>query len=328
MKKRWNNQAKDYRNAIHYIRGRQQGTIKSFRTPWPKINFAGIDGFEWNTLTTIAGPSGCYKSTMVDQIAREANTCNPSSYFRVLMFQLEMPGRMSKVREFSAILGKNYQAICSADGTIISNAEIDKVIDYSTKQVKVNQNIDIVSELLTPSEFYETIINYMEAHAETDEKTGIKKYIDTVVTLDHAYLLKCDGPQAKVNMLYEFAEIIVELKKAYPIAFIILNQIQKNMEAPERRKNGAMENYPTRDDIFGGDAMYQASDILIALDCPAKRRIDFYGPERYIINGDTKLVAVHLIKVRNGEPGMTFFKAVPEKMGLVETDVPPRQERN
>lgn len=328
MKKRWDNQAKDYRNAIHYIRGRQQGKIKSFRTPWPKINFVGIDGFEWNTLTTIAGPSGCYKSTMVDQIAREANTCNPDSYFRVLMFQLEMPGRMSKVREFSAVLGKSYQSICSADGTKISDEEIDKVIDYSTRQVKVNQNVDVVSELLTPTEFKETVINYMETYAETDEKTGEKKYQHTAVTLDHSYLLKCDGPQAKVNMLYEFNEIIIQLKKAYPIAFIILNQIQKNMEAPERRKNGAMENYPTRDDIFGGDASYQASDIVIALDCPAKRRIDLYGQERFIINGDTSLVAVHFIKVRNGEPGMTFFKAVPEKMGLIETDAPPRQERN
>ena len=328
MKKKWDNQAKDYRNAIHYIRGRQQGTIKSFRTPWPKVNYVGIDGFEWNTLTTIAGPSGCYKSTMVDQIAREANRRNPTSYFRVLMFQLEMPGRMSKVREFSAVLGKSYQAVCSAGGTKLRDEDIKKVIDYSANQVKINQNIDVYSDQLTPSEFKMVVSEYMDVYADVDATTGEKTYQNTVVTLDHAYLLKCDGPQAKVNMLYEYAEILIQLKKLYPIAFIILNQIQKNLEAPERRRNGAMENYPTRDDIFGGDAMYQASDIVIALDCPAKRRIDLYGPERFIINGDSRLIAVHFIKVRNGEPGMTFFRAVPEIMGLIETQAPERQERN
>lgn len=323
----WTNQAVAYKKALQYVEGRMKGVIKSFRTPWEKVNRVGIQGFEWNSLTTIAGESGSYKTMLCDQIAREGNRRNPDSYFRILMLQLEMPERVSKVREFSAVLGKSYQAVCSADGSNLSDSELKKICDYAVEQVEVNANIDIFKDQCTTDEFRRVVETYMNAYAETDEKTGEKTYMKTVITLDHAYLLKCSNSQQKVNMLYDFGETLVQLKKMYPIAFIILNQLQKGLDEPDRCRNGNASNYPTRDDLFGGDALYQCSDIVIAVDCPAKRHITLYGPERFIINGDTKILAFHFLKVRNGEPCMTFFRAEPEKMRIVESEPPKTQEQ-
>jgi len=44
--------------ALHYIKGRKDGNIKSLATPWEKYNQVCMGGIEWQTIHTIAGISG------------------------------------------------------------------------------------------------------------------------------------------------------------------------------------------------------------------------------------------------------------------------------
>ena len=43
---------------LRYMKGRREGSIKSLKTPWTRMNVASMDGLEWGSITTIAGMSG------------------------------------------------------------------------------------------------------------------------------------------------------------------------------------------------------------------------------------------------------------------------------
>jgi hypothetical protein len=72
--------------------------------------------------------------------------------------------------------------------------------------------------------------------------------------------------------------------------------------------------------------MLQHADTLIGINRPAKQKIRFYGPDRYIIEDD-KTIVLHFLKARNGDTRMSFFKAKFESMQLEEMPTPGVQER-
>jgi hypothetical protein len=253
---------------------------------------------------------------------REAFKLNAGDDFRVLEFQFEMIARVSAIREYSSLLGKSYKYLCSADGKI-SDDDLAKCYDYAKERVKYP--IDIVDEPCTVSEFKEIVKDYMNEHATFAEgKTVYKK---TIITLDHSLLLKKDAYEKdKYDTLYALGEAITALKRRYPVAFIILSQLNRNIDSPDRSEDGKYGNYILESDLFGADALLQHADMLIGINRPAKQRIRFYGPDRYIIEDD-KTLAIHFLKCRNGDTRMSFFKAEFEKMRISEMPTPPTQEK-
>jgi len=280
----WKSHKEAYSEALRYIWKRQQGTIRSFLTPWPKVNDAGINGFEWNSLTVIGGRPGTGKTLIKDQIVRESYKHNKGHDIRVLEFQFEMIGRVSKQREFSSVVGKSYKYICSADDN-------DKLTDNDLEKLK----------------------------AYAKKVTSIKSY--PVVTLDHSYLLKTEGRESKTDMLYNLGEALTLLKRVYPIAFIVLSQLGRHVESPERNEDGKYANYILETDILGGDALMQHADLVIGVNRPGKRNIKYYGPSRIPIK-DNSVLAFHFIKVRNGDTRFSFFEAKFDQMRVVEMPTP------
>lgn len=324
VKKLWKDSKSAYQESLIYLKGRQSGEIKSFLTPWPKFNDATTNGIELNSLIVIAGRPGAGKTLVKDQIVRSLKSLNPEQDFRVLEFQLEMLARTSKIREYSSVIGKSYKYLCSADVSIGSLSIDDLNRCYEYAKTRVNDEIDIIEEPLTVSEFKEQIITYMNYHAK--EVEGVKEYIKTIITLDHSLLLKKSSYEKdKYEMLYNLGEVLTELKRKFPISFIILSQLNRNIDNPERNENGKYGNYILESDVFGADALLQHADTLIGLNRPGKQKIRFYGPDRYIIEDD-KVLVMHFLKCRNGDVRMSFFKSQFEKMQIIEMENPPTQQ--
>lgn len=337
---KWNSQRQGFLDSLHYLQGRMRGEIKSFKTPWPKVNDATTDGFEWHNVTVIGGRPGSGKTLIKDQIIREGFKLNASENFRVLEFQLEMLARTSAIREFSSVLGKSYKYLCSADGKI-SEEHLKMCYEYAKERVKYP--IDVVEEPCTVKEFKEIICAYMEEHAITetvrqtftdpngkpyDKDVQNKIYKKTMVTLDHSLLLKRnkeEGERDKHDTLYALGEALTELKRKYPIHFLILSQLNRGVDSPERNEDGKYGNYILESDIFGADALLQHADTLIGINKPAKQKIKYYGPDRYIIEDDT--LVFHFLKCRNGDTRMSFFKAEFTKMKVSEIPTPGQQEK-
>jgi replicative DNA helicase len=310
----WKSQKEGLKESLDYLKGRKEGLITSIKTPWVKFNDATTDGLEWNTLTVVAGRPGSGKTLIKDQIIREAFVRNPGETFNVLEFQLEMLARMSAVREYSAILGKSYKYLCSADG-VLADEDLQRCYEYAKK--KVNLPIDIVENSVTADEFKAIIEDYME------EKKILGKYTKTIITLDHSILLKKKSGQQRLDALADLGDVLTELKRKYPILFIILSQLNRNIDNPERNEDGKYGNFVLESDIFGGDALLQHADTVIGINRPAKQKIRFYGPDRFIIEDETVLV-MHFLKCRNGDTRMSFFKAEFNKMKITESETPPQ----
>lgn len=313
LKKEWQSQHVDFNEALKYMKRRQEGTEKSIYTPWPKFNDAGTDGIEWNTLTILGGRPGSGKTLIKDQIIRESFVLNPHDDYRVLEFNFEMVGKTSAIREFSSLTGKTYKELCSA-GSTLSSSVLNNCFQYAKERVKYP--IDKINRPMTINQMREQIDMYMEHHKGTK----------TIITLDHTLLVK-KAPyhgNSSQSMLFELGEFFTECKRTYPCLFIVLSQLNRNIDNPDRAINGKYGNYILESDIFGSDAMLQHADMLIGINRPAKQKIKYYGPDRYIIKDDRTLV-FHFLKARNGDVRMSFFKAEFEKMRISEMNTPPTQ---
>jgi replicative DNA helicase len=320
----WKSHKEGYKDSLSYMLGRQKGTIKSLKTPWVKFNDATTDGLEWNSLTVIGGRPASGKTLIKDQIVRKAKELNADQEFRVLEFQFEMLARTSAIREYCSVLGKDYKYLCSANG-VLSDADLTKCYEYA--KTKADYPLDIVESPLTVSEIVLQITMYMNKYAVKDETTGFWKYINTIVTIDHSFLVKkASYEKDKFDTLYNLGEALTELKRKYPIAFIVLSQLNRNVDSPERNEDGKYGNYILDSDIFAADALLQHADTVIGINRPALRKIRFYGPDRYIIEDDTVLV-MHFLKCRNGDTRMSFFRAAFKTMEIKEMETPAMQER-
>jgi len=322
-KKKWNSQREGFQDSLKYLQGRMHGHIKSLRTPWPKFNDATTDGIEWNTLTVIGGRPASGKTLIAEQIVRESFPLNPGENFRVLQFQFEMLARTSAIREYSSVIGKSYKYLCSADGKL-SDADLQRCYDYAKEKIKYP--IDVVETPCTIEEFKEIVRDYMLSNASYDSE-GNMIMPKVLITIDHSLLFKkASYEKDKHDMLNNLGEALTLLKRQYTLSFIVLSQLNRNIDNPERSEEGKYGNYVLESDLFGADALLQHADTVIGINRPAKQKIRFYGPDRYVIEDD-RVIVLHFLKCRNGDTRLSFFRAEFEKMKIVEMITPPQQEK-
>lgn len=315
----WQSEKAGFEEAIEYLKGRALGYIQSMKTPWNSFNAATVDGLEWSSMTVIAGRPASGKTAILQHLIREAMEINSTQKMRVLNFQLEMPKRSLAIREYSASEGLSYKQLCSAGGYTLTVNELEKIAKYT--EMRIKYPIDVRDDPCSVNEFKDIIHLYMDTH-KTD-----KGYTNTLVTIDHSILLKQEAfERDKTAMLYNLGEALTHLKKKYPIAFVILSQLNREAEDPSRNEEGKYGNYVLESDIFGGDALLQHADTVVGIKRPLKYNIRLYGPEKYIIN-DRDIMAFHFLKCRNGETGIAWFRGDFKHMKVTETDTPAQQER-
>jgi replicative DNA helicase len=323
----WVHHSKYGEESLRYINARRKGITTSLVTPWKKINKSSINGFERNTITVFAGRPANGKTILADQLVREVFKLNPKLKLKVLQCQFEMLGRSTKIRELSAVTKKSYRELCSADEPLS-----DELYKKCIEHIKQNENhdVDILDTPQTVENLKKIICQYMEHNSymgKSKNKDGEivpdKKYRNTLVTLDHSLLVLCKkGQTDKKDMLYELGEALTELKKIFPIWFVILSQLNRDITKPERNKSSQAANYVIESDLFGADALMQHADNIYAMTIPYKRFIQYYGPDEFIIEND-ELIAVHIIKSRSGITGLTFLKADFETMSINDIERPP-----
>lgn len=322
-KQYWKGRSKGFEESLYYLDGRRKGEIKSLKTPWEKFNDATTDGLEWHSMTVIAGRPGTGKTLIKDQLIRGAFELNPLMPFRVLEFSLEMLMKVSAIREYASVLNKTYKELCSV-GQFLPDADLRKCLEYA--KVASKYPIDVVEEPCTVEEFEMIIHEYMRTHAFKDGSGKITGYMNTVITLDHSLLLKKGKHEKdKYDTLYLLGETLTKLKRKYPIAFIILSQLNRNVDTPERCENGKPGNYILSSDIFGADALLQHADTVVGINRPSAYNITEYGPDRYLIEKDT--LVMHFLKCRNGDNRISFFKSEFQYMRIKEIPPPPTKQR-
>lgn len=301
--------------AIQKIRARRKGELKSLKSAWPKFNDAFCDGLEWRTITVVGARPGTGKTLFMEQLISDIIENNKDQDFRVLKFQMEMLDETNGVRKLSMNVGSDYNTLMSK-GEPVDEAVYWKCVEFYNKS-KENDFIDVVYDACTVDEMCATIDYYVKKHKNEDGT-----FPNVLVAIDHSALFRVGkGQKDKFDMLGALGEALTMMKKKYPVAFVVLSQLNRNIDDIKRQEEGSYGNYVLDSDIYGSDSLLQHADVVLGINKPSVRRLKQYGPERYLISDPDTLV-FHFLKSRNGLTRIAFFKLDRTIMRIIEIEPP------
>ena len=301
------------------MKAKREGKIPALISAWPKFNDAFCDGLEWRTITVVGARPGTGKTLFMEQLVSDIIIKNPNQKFRVLKFQMEMVDETSAIRKFGLITGADYNTLMSKDGKLIDKRLFEKCVEYY-KETEANDIVNVIYDVCTVNEMCATIHYELYRHKNSDGT-----YPNILVTIDHSALFKNDiGQKDKFDMLGALGEALTYMKKNYPVAFVVLSQLNRNIDDSKRQVEATYGNYVLDSDIYGSDALLQHADVVIGINKPSIRKIKKYGPEKFLIEDPDTLV-FHFLKSRNGLTRISFFKLDRTTMRIVEIPTPARE---
>lgn len=279
--------------AITYIAGRRDHSIVSLKTRWSKFNKQCMGGIEPNTVYTIAGISGAGKSSFGNEIATDIIDLNPSENIIILNFSLEMVGFRQVGRTLSNKLKKTTSELYSSEKDL-DDKTFDKVVTVANQLKKYP--IYFVDNPGTSKQVEETIMAFYNKYVK-----GTNKHF--IIMYDHALLTKREG--TVIETISNLLQVFIQVKKLPLTSVIVLTQMNRNIEQPERINN-PLAHYPMRSDLSSSDAIFQGSDYVLALHRPELLGIQEYGPNKL---PTSHKVFMHILKNRDaGEPCIIEFE--------------------
>ena len=289
--------------SVAYIKARKDHTIVPLKTRWKKFNRVCCGGIEPNMIITIAGISGSGKSSIVNAVETDLIELNPTQDVVILDFSFEMVSFRSVTRKLSYRLRRTTSELYSSDETVEDDI-FNKVVEEAEKLKKYQ--IYYVDTPCTVKEIEKTIDYFHD---------NIAKNKWLIVILDHALLVEGDTERGTI---VDLQKMFIRKKKLSNTSIIQLSQMNRNIEQPERINNPAM-HYPLRSDLAASDALFHASDYVIAINRPELLNLTSYGIKRLPVKNK---VYLHFLKVRDaGEPCILEFDNELKYGNLVESDV-------
>ena len=286
--------------SISYIQARKDRTIIPLKTRWKKFNRVCCGGLEPNMILTIAGGSGSGKSAFANTLETDLIDLNTDQEIVILDFSFEMLSYRQIGRKLSNRLRRTTSELYSAED---SDATFTKVKEEA-ERIKKYQ----IYYIDTPStvENIEKTIDYFHETIAKD------KWL--IVILDHALLVEGDTERGTI---VDLQKMFIRKKKLSNTSIIQISQMNRNIELPDRINNPSM-HFPLRSDLAASDAIFQASDYVIALSRPELLNIQSYGVNRLPVKNK---VYLHFLKVRDaGEPCILEFDNELRYGNLIETE--------
>lgn len=288
--------------SVAYIKARREHLIVPLKTRWEKFNKVCCGGIEPNMIITIAGISGSGKSSIVNAIETDLIELNPSQDVVVLDFSFEMVSFRSVTRKLSYRLKRTTSELYSAERDL-DDATLKRVQEEAEKLQKYQ--IYYVDTPCTVYEIEKTIDYFHD---------NIAKGKWLIVILDHALLVEGDTERGTI---VDLQKMFIRKKKLSNTSIIQLSQMNRNIEQPDRINNPAM-HFPLRSDLAASDALFHASDYVIAINRPELLNLQSYGVRHLPVKNK---VYLHFLKVRDaGEPCILEFENDLKYGNLIESD--------
>lgn len=286
--------------SISYIKARKDKTIIPLKTRWSKFNKVCCGGLEPNMILTIAGGSGSGKSAFANTLETDLIDLNSDQEIVILDFSFEMLSYRQIGRKLSNRLRRTTSELYSAENSI-DDATFNKVKEEADR-IKRYQ----IYYIDTPS----TVANIEKTIDYFHDVIAKDKWL--IVILDHALLVEGDTERGTI---VDLQKMFIRKKKLSNTSIIQISQMNRNIELPDRINNPSM-HFPLRSDLAASDAIFQASDYVVALSRPELLNIISYGVNRLPVKNK---VYLHFLKVRDaGEPCILEFDNELKYGNLVE----------
>lgn len=261
----------------------------------PKIRKALLGGWRFNNIYVIAGASGSFKSYYLNMLYQDF--CDPElnkhfkKPFKILHFAFEMSAYDEVLRATTTKSKIPYRKLVSADEPL-TQEEYQLAIPY----------LDSLKE--TEMYFVETTgnIHQIKETVKYFQAKFPEHYL--VIGLDHTLLPNYYTEKNEIELVANLAKVAIELRKDIHCMVLLVNQLNSDIEERERIVNPAL-HYPIKRDLFSSKQVYQAANYVVVLHAPEKLGITSYGPHGYRTDN---LIAWHLIKARQGVPGIIRLK--------------------
>lgn len=265
------------------------------KTRWSALNRALLGGFRFNNNILIAGPSGHGKSYMLNML-RDDFSSDLNSHLhdkiKILHFGWEMSASDETIR---TLVGKTkipYEDILSC---------FNKLDETKYQTVRNNlrnlsdKPIYYVEKSGTRFDVMRTVYNFQKKFPEHK----------LIILIDHTLLTEYSDESDEVKLISELGKTFIKIRKDLKPLTILLGQFNDKIEDPKRITTPIL-HYPRKTDIHGSKQLYQAVDTVLTCYQPSLIGVDSYGPKGYTAEN---LVAVHMLKMRKGQPGLIRLKA-------------------
>lgn len=295
------------KEAFEYINARKEGTIKSLKTGWKKLDVEILNGLEWHSILLVAGMSSSGKTLLMNQLDQALHDLNQDEDFISINMNYEMLARTIMIRKMSSRKEITMKQLLSAEDNF-------KLTD--------DDMVSIKKELKEMSKYNMFFIDTPQTTAQMEYIIGEfwKKYQKPmVISLDHTILIKRSSSDLNTtDMMYNFFESLTKMKKIYPVIFIIASQLNREIEDMERNKRPSVHMFPKKMDLAFSDSGFQHADIVLVNHRPAQLNITHYGPERWEVTEND--LFWHILKNRQGSTPILKMIADFKHMRIVSDD--------
>lgn len=284
----------------------KSGEFKPIKFRKDFVNQALLGGLFPGTVFGIAGSSGHGKTTLMqeleDDILNEELNPNCKNYmvlrnnYEMSVFKLFLRALKNKLgRKISDILGTN------------PFSEEEMTMFNAIKQRESDPRIKYFENPTDPHTWFQITEAFIKAHQHIEH---------IVITIDHIALVK-QTMAGKKDAIDNLIEYINYLKNKYEnVSFIILSQLNREIESRENASNSA----PRKGDLYQSDFLFQLSDVILVVHNPFKLGVkehmvvpqDMYTQfNQYKTNPDKRsstfrtrgLIFYHFIKLREDDDG-------------------------
>jgi replicative DNA helicase len=190
------------------------------------------------------------------------------------------------LKKYSADVGITVNDLLSTDGTL-SDATL-KVVKEKAERYKKYPI------------YYFDVSGTVDDIENTILRCRLKfpnKWIFCII--DHTTLVTPKNRQTELELVSELAFMSIKVKKQANCTFLMLGQLNSNIEQVDRLMNSSLHS-PMRSDLFGGKSVWNAMDCIFM-----PHRPEMLGLNEYTMSClPTKdMMYFHIRKLRYGTPG-------------------------
>lgn len=291
----------------------REGKQLGLKTSWSGLNVAVRKYFRFASVYLLAGLSGSGKSYVANLIVNDFfdKDLNKefTEQFMVLSFSYEMASSDEVLRTVSNKTKISYNRIINSEW----DREKKDYVGLDDKELGTTfKSLDKIAN--RPQLFFEHSGTTGEMIATVDYYA--KKYPKSklIITLDHSLLTRKDTESNDIELMNSIALMALYFKKEHKAMVIILNQLNNNIETSERIRLPAM-HYPVRSDLYLGNFIYFACDLVLTVHQPALLKIKVYGLQKRHTNN---LMHLMILKNRFGKVGSIWLVNLLNKGLIVE----------